>query len=76
MKIKVNMNNLDRGLRIIGSIFLIYIGFFNTGIIVNSVVNTLLCGFGLLNLISAIAGFCPVYHLAQFSTYVKKPDHN
>jgi len=65
----MNMCNFDRGLRIIGSALLIYIGFFNTGLIGNMVINVLLGGFGLLNLVSAIAGFCPVYHCANLSTY-------
>lgn len=76
MKFKLNMNKLDRGLRIAGSIFLIYIGFINTGIVTNSVINILLGSFGLLNLVSALAGFCPVYYLAQFSTQTGKMDKN
>lgn len=77
MKIKLNMCKLDRGLRITGSVFLIYIGFFNTGITANSVINILLGSFGLLNLVSAIAGFCLVYHLANLSTHSDNiPDQN
>lgn len=68
MKIKVNMNMLDRSLRIVGSLFLIYLGFFNTGIIANGVINLLLGSFGVLNLASAVVGFCPIYYLANLST--------
>lgn len=63
------MNKFDRGLRIIGSLLLMYIGFFNTGILDNTAINTLLGGFGVLNFFSAIMGFCPVYYLARLSTY-------
>lgn len=76
MKIRLNMNKLDRGLRIAGSVLLVYIGFVNTGILANSVINILLGSFGLLNLVSACAGFCPVYQLAQFSTHTEKVDKN
>lgn len=69
MKIKLNMNNLDRGLRVAGSVLLIYIGFSNTGLLNNVAINTLLGGFGVLNLFSAALGFCPIYYLAHLSTY-------
>ncbi len=72
MKIKLNLSRLDRVLRIIGSSFLIYVGFFNTEIIANIAINVLLGSFGLFNIIVAIIGFCPVYYLANISTYSDK----
>jgi len=71
MKINKNLCMLDRALRITGSAMLIYVGFFNTDIISNIVVNTLLGSFGVFNIFVALVGFCPVYHLAHISTYPK-----
>ena len=76
MRISVNMNKLDRAVRIIGSVLLVYIGFINTEILAYPVINMLLGSFGILNLVAASAGFCPVYHVAQFSTQIKKPNNN
>lgn len=69
MKIQMNMSKLDRSVRITGSALLIYIGFVNPGLVSNHVINILLGCFGLLNLISAMIGFCPLYHLANLSTH-------
>ncbi len=68
MGIKVNMSVMDRGLRILLGLILIYTGFINTQLIGNAIVNYLIGGFGLLNLISAIVGFCPVYSMAHINT--------
>jgi uncharacterized membrane protein YuzA (DUF378 family) len=63
------MNGLDRGLRIVLSLILIYIGFINTHFLSNMVVSYLVGSFGVLNLVSALIGFCPVYFMAHLSTY-------
>lgn len=71
MKIKMNMCRMDRSLRVIFSLILMYIGFIETQIINNTLINALTGGFGILNLISALLGFCPIYFLAQISTLRK-----
>jgi len=68
MNISKNMCLIDRGMRTGLSIFLIYIGFVNTGLVANTALNILLGGFGVLNLLSAVCGWCPVYWLANFNT--------
>jgi len=68
MDIKNNMGTLDRTLRLLGSLALLYVGFINTGLIGNTMVNVLLGGFGIANIIFAITGSCPVYTLAHIST--------
>lgn len=68
MKLPINMNNIDRGIRIVFSLTLIYIGFINAELINNSIINYLIGGFGVFNLFSALAGFCPVYFFAHIST--------
>ena len=71
MNIQMNMCKVDRGLRIVLSLALIYIGFIDYHLLSNMVINYLIGAFGLLNLISALVGFCPVYFMAHISTYRK-----
>lgn len=68
MGIKMNMCGLDRSVRVVLSLLLIYVGFINTQFISNEIINYLIGGFGVLNLVSAMAGFCPVYFMAHIST--------
>jgi hypothetical protein len=62
------MGYLDRILRIIAGLVLIYIGFFATEIVDNTLINILLGLLGLLNVAAALTAFCPVYTLAHIST--------
>lgn len=71
MKFKINMCLLDRALRTIGSIYLIYIGFINTELLANPLLNLMLGGFGVFNIIVVMVGFCPVYFIAGISTTKK-----
>lgn len=49
-------------------IFLVYLGFFNPDVINNNLLNVIVGGFGLLNIVSATARICPAYLLINFST--------
>lgn len=73
MNIKMNMGGIDRVVRTAVSLGLIYIGFINSQLIDNHIINYLIGGFGLLNLFSSLVGFCPVYFLAHISTF-RQPD--
>ncbi len=68
MSIRINMCGIDRVLRIITSILLIYVSFWDSEIIANEAIRFMVGGFGLLNLVSACIGFCPVYFMAHIST--------
>lgn len=63
-----NMSFLDRLLRAIAGIMLIYIGFIATHLVHNTIINLLLGLLGLLNLAASLTAFCPVYKLANFDT--------
>jgi hypothetical protein len=71
MKFKVNMGLIDRSVRMIVGILLIYIGFINVEFVVSEVLRYILGGIGVLNIISALAGICPFYIFANISTCQK-----
>lgn len=66
--LKKNMGTIDRLIRIITGIILIYLGFINQDIIGNETVNILVGVFGLVSSISAIFSYCPIYNLGNIST--------
>jgi hypothetical protein len=71
-----NAGKLDRLLRtVIGSVF-IYFGFINTGLIGQVVLTTLIGIFGIINLVVAVTGVCPVYTLAGISTCGARRAHS
>lgn len=63
-----NMSFLDRLMRALTGVILIYIGFFATQLVDNLIINLLLGLLGLLNLAAALTAFCPVYKLANLNT--------
>lgn len=71
MKFKVNMGLIDRAVRMIVGILLIYIGFINIELVASEVLRYLLGGIGIINIISALAGICPFYSFANISTCQK-----
>ena len=72
MKFSRNLSNLDRLVRFCLGIALIYLGLFS-GYIENNVLVVLVSIFGVINIFSAIINHCPVYNLANISTYRDKP---
>lgn len=68
---KSNANTIDRIIRAVLGAALIYIGFFDQSIIGSQLVAYLLGAIGILNLITVVLAWCPVYALIGFST-VKK----
>jgi len=74
MKLKRNMCRFDRLVRLLIGAACIYIGFVETGIINQALVNALVGIFGVMNLIAAAVAFCPVYHAAGISTLRKGPE--
>ena len=68
LMISKNLSSLDRFAR--GGVGIAVTGFalFNGDILQEPLLEILLGTFGVLNLISFITGWCPVYHLAHIST--------
>ncbi len=69
MKFKRNMHRLDQLFRIALGVVLVYVGFINTGLINLDVINWILGLFGIVNIVVAVTRHCPVYSLADISTY-------
>ena len=72
MKFPRNMCLLDRTIRIIVGITLVYLGFFDSTLVADTVLSVLLGIIGLVNLGSALLAYCPIYHLANISTAASK----
>jgi hypothetical protein len=66
-----NMHPIDQVLRVLLGITLIYIGFFNAELVTDPLLGILLGAFGVVNLLSGMVGFCPVYLVAGLSTLRK-----
>lgn len=69
-----NMGLLDRFLRIVAGVALIYIGFIANQLINNDIINLFLGLFGIFNVGAALIAYCPMYPLANISTWKNKPD--
>lgn len=67
-----NMNRLDQVMRVGIGLTLIYFGFVDPSFIGDTLYAMILGLFGVLNLVSALVAFCPVYALAGISSLSKK----
>lgn len=65
---KPNLNRIDQIARAIVGGLCIYLGFLEHSVITEPVLAIAVGVFGIVNLIAAASRFCPVYHLAGFST--------
>lgn len=63
-----NAGMLDRALRTIIGVVMIYFGFINTGLIGQVILAVLIGIFGIINILVAVTGVCPVYTLAGINT--------
>ncbi len=68
MTFKRNIGALDMLLRTGLSAAAIYIGFIDQGIIPDSLSSMIIGGLGVLNMIVALARFCPLYSIAGINT--------
>ncbi|GGF55494.1 YgaP family membrane protein [Alteromonas lipolytica] len=68
MAIKSNLSTAVRLVRGVIGICVMAFVLFNGDLIDDAFIEILLGIFGLLNLISLVSGWCPVYHLAGINT--------
>lgn len=66
-----NMGRLDQLLRVGISLGLIYVGFVNERIIPDVLSSYVIGSIGVLSLIIALFGFCPLYVVAGINTCTK-----
>lgn len=66
-----NMSPFDRVLRTVVGVSLIYIAIFTPDFISDHLFGGLLGIFGIINVVSAVIGICPVYLAAGVSTFKK-----
>lgn len=68
MPFKANVGKIDRVLRVLVGGLFIYLGFFAGDIIANQMLRYILGGLGIINVATALIGFCPIYTLANINT--------
>ena len=73
MKIKKNMGSIDRAIRIMTGLAMLYLGFIETSIIDDATINIIVGIFGFISIAFAYISFCPIYTLGNIST-LKKQD--
>jgi hypothetical protein len=66
--VKKNLHPVDRNLRVLVSLVLIYFGFIETGWIMSQVMPWLMGIFGIINFVGATLGFCPFYAVVHIDT--------
>ena len=69
-----NMGSTDRVLRIGFSLLMIYFGLLSSYFITDRAAALILGGMGVVNLLAAIIGYCPLYRFVGFSTCTRKTD--
>lgn len=69
MRFRRNLHTIDRVVRFALGVGCTYIGFFDTGIVGNSLAAILVGIFGVINLFAALFSYCPIYGLTGISTY-------
>ena len=71
MKLFRNMGPIDQVFRTLMGLALIYFGPVSDLLVSDPLSEILMALIGILTLGSAIAGYCPVYHVAGINTYKK-----
>lgn len=66
-----NMCGFDKGCRFVLGIVLIIIVFYVPAVADNTLVSIIVAVFGAINILSASASFCPMYHVAGISSLSK-----
>ena len=72
---KRNMGQVDRLIRVLTGLVMMYFGFINQDVIGNLTINIIVGIFGIISIVFAYLSFCPIYTLGNVST-LKKPDDN
>ena len=72
---KKNMGQIDRIIRIMTGLVMMYFGFIDQSVIDSLVVNIIIGIFGIISIIFAYLSFCPIYTLGNVSTASDKSEN-
>lgn len=72
---KRNMGTIDRMIRTVTGLALMYLGFFEQEIIGNLTINIIVGAFGIISILFAYIAFCPIYTFEDVST-IKNSSEN
>ena len=72
---KRNMGVVDRCIRIVMGLVMIYVGFVDQSILGSATINTIISVIGIASILFAFIAFCPLYTLGDVSTIKKSPDN-
>ncbi|MFO8024216.1 DUF2892 domain-containing protein [Thiohalophilus sp.] len=65
IQLSKNIGPIERSIRSLVGLLLIYLGFIETSIIPDPLFSFLVGIFGAANLFSGLLGWCPMYHLTR-----------
>lgn len=63
-----NMGNIDRTIRILTGLAMVYFGVIDQSLIGNATISYIVGAFGVISIAFAYASFCPIYTLGNIST--------
>lgn len=66
--VRKNMGQIDRLIRIITGLVMMYLGFINQEVIGDLTINIIVGVFGIISIAFAYIAFCPIYTLGNIST--------
>ena len=66
--IRRNMGTIDRIIRVITGLVMMYLGFIDQSIIGNTTIAIIVGIFGIISIAFAYIAFCPIYTLGNVST--------
>jgi hypothetical protein len=69
--VRRNMGTVDRLIRTITGLAMIYFGFIDQSVIGNSTIAVIVGIFGIISIAFAYIAFCPIYTLGNVSTATK-----
>lgn len=72
--VKKNMGLVDRLIRTVTGLVMMYFGFINQEVIGNLTINIIVGIFGIISIAFAYIAFCPIYTLGNVSTAKKSSD--
>lgn len=73
--VKKNMGLVDRLIRTVTGLVMMYFGFINQEVIGNLTINIIVGIFGIISIAFAYIAFCPIYTLGNVSTAKKSSDN-